>query len=241
MLTFNQLNKTIMKKNFLWSLLAMTMLTLGCGGVTSCGGDDDDVTEQENTSKQAPWISGLVRGYYWKGLGGAGFTLYGNIGLGELGSATFVEGSSLSVLDFRQDGTVLEYDLQETNTASKIKEIIQKNQGSIEPIYAGTWTLFEGHPEWSYFQGKITKRNGEVEREVVNPKKYTYTLNPDDLSVTATDSDGKAWSWGTLFINFNPSKTAWSELRNSQGALMFFIWNPDVPLDNSKFNNSNNQ
>ena len=209
----------MMKKNIFWNLLAIMMVGLLSVSFVSCGDDDDD---QEPQKEFKPWISGLVRGLLLE------YDVPVYIGREHTGHWETYTDKSMVVLDFRQDGTVSEYDLTGTETVNYLKEHDDR--------YDGTWTLFEGHPEWSYFQGKVTDGKGNVEYERVNPKKYTYSLNTEKLSVTAKDENGKEWSWGTLYINFNPSKTVWNELRNSEGKLMFYIWDANDPLDNSKFN-----
>lgn len=223
-----------MKKKYYYGFLLLFMMVLGTLSMASCGDDNDD--ENGGKEEQAPWIEGTVRGYLFDW--GLTFTLYHSIGLGDLGSAIGFQLKQMPVAEFFKDNSVLYYELQDTENVTKISEFMQKNQGHVDPVYEGSWTVWEKHPEWSYFNGTINYKSGTVyERQ--SPKKFTYTVNMEDNSLTVKDADGKLWEWGILYINFNPSKTVWSELRNAEGELIFHIWNTAEPLDNSKFDKTN--
>ena len=222
------------KSHLLLGLLTVMLALLGTATLSSCG-DDDENGESENAKGKTPWISGLVRGFFLEYFSGIeSFTLYSSAGLLDFSSGIMgMEGGSMLVADFRKDGTVLYYNLKETKVADWVKKLMQDNQGHIEPVYEGSWTQFEGHPEWSYFNGRTINRQGELQYEYVTPKKYNYSLDLENNRITVTDDEGK--EWGTLYANFNPSKTSWSELRNESGKLMFVIWDESKPLDNSMF------
>lgn len=219
-----------MKKKFYYGFLLLFMMLSGTLSMASCGDDNDE--ENGEKEKQMPWIEGTVRGFLFDW--GRTFTVYANIGLGNLGSAVGCQLKEMTVAEFFKDNTVLYYELEDTENATKISELMQRNQGRVSPAYEGSWTVWDKHPEWSYFNGKIIYEGG-TEYVRRSPKKFTYTVNLEDNSLTVKDADGKLWELGILYINFNPSKTVWSELRNAEGTLRLHIWNTAEPLDNSKF------
>lgn len=203
------------KKNYLRSLLAILVILLGSQTFLSCG-DDDGGGTQETKETQNYWLTGTVRS--------------------RIDSAGFV---SMNVLTFNSDYTVMRYTLYATGSVSTMKSELN-NDGTRH--YDGTWTLMEGHPEWSYFNGTINMEGGNsvIKMNIVNPDTLRYTVNADNGEVHFYNTNDSSIWLEPLYLNLDPSKNSWSELRNYSGWLMYIMWNPNEPENNSRFDSENN-
>ena len=214
------------RKSLFLRLLAIVMMTTASINFVACGGDDSG----ESTEGDQFWITGTVRGYLLEI--GLDFRVSTSGDTVDPGATISCPLTTMEVIVFRKDLTALYYSLTNTEHASAINDLCLKNGKSrIAPFYDGTWMTLTSYPEWSYFNGKII--NPDFESEVKNPQKLTYSVNTSDNSITILDEGGKLWK--VLYINFNASKTSWSELRDSEGNLSFHIWSSKEPLDNSRF------
>ena len=228
------------KSHLLLGLLTATLALFGTMSLSSCGSDDED----GDPESQKYWLTGTVRSKI------------------DTLNATF-EGLGFSypmmrVIEFHKDYTASAYELYKTDLIS----LLEKAYEGDKPKFDGTWTKLEGHPEWSYFNGTLihfamalsTLVGGEgsgssivdagydyVMSEEINPKQLKYTVNFENGCVKLIDptDDKDGWynttDYNTLYMNLNASKSAWTELRNVSGKLMFIIWDPNVTLDNSAF------
>lgn len=219
-----------MNKKFLFYLMSTLMVAVFSLGLTSCSKDEDDNVSQTTDEEKKYWITGLVRGPVDE--------YHSNTHDNSQGQNYTYR--TMSIIEFRKDFTALQYELFSTESVEFLKRTYTSD-GKWE--YDGTWTVMEGHPEWSYFNG--TRRTDLFpgscfEFEQINPEQYTYTLDLDE-NLVYLYKKGRDWP-DTYYLNLNPSKTSWSELWDgSRMYLKYIIWNPNDPLDNNKFDKSNNQ
>ena len=220
-----------MRKNILLSILSIVLAILGCIGFVSCGKDDDGANNNTNDEKKY-WITGLVRGYIED--------RHDNTDSYSNPQGQDFNYRFMKVLDFKKDYIALEYELYSTESVEYLKRVRQAD-GKL--MYDGKWTVMEEHPEWSYFNGTLhlfldglTDEDG-INAGIVSPKQVAYSIDFEENRVNLYE-EGVDWR-EPYYLNSNPSKTSWSELRNSSGYLMYIIWNPNDPLDNSKFDKSN--
>ena len=218
-----------MKRNYLWSMLAMMLVMLGGISLTACGDDDDeeDVSGKETTEDKGWWLLGMARSRV--------NDYSSNTGPNKNGED--FKYRTMSVIDFHKDFTASFYQLYSTESVYYFKRQLISN-GELK--YDGTWSVLEGHPEWSYFNGTlyidmpiIGADNDVLSFPNVNPLPLTYKY--DGEKVVLYDNKGEIFQ-ETYYVNINPSKTYWDGLRNETGWLAYILWDTNVPLDNSKFN-----
>lgn len=221
------------------------LVMFGSVGLSSCGGDGEGEVNNGEGEVNNVTITGN--------------NLSGTIRSRIKDKNTLINGQSFSYktvtrIDFYNDGVSAAYRLFNTESVEFLKREVASD-GKL--VYDGTWTVMEGHPEWSYFKGtnhipdlNIPLENGEIMNIpgadiVINtPGLLKYTLNLDSNSLSLEESSSKSYNgWTylelsdqTLYIDWNSSKTFCSGLKDEYGQLRWVHWTVGLPMDNSMFN-----
>ncbi|MBR4389122.1 MAG: hypothetical protein IKT00_08090 [Prevotella sp.] len=161
-----------MKKEYLSWCWATLVAAIFFAGLVSCGDDDkEEVTKDsfsriEGTLRQCDFTNDIIN---------VPIMIYvpGDAGLGSTGHYETEDNYfylPMSVLVFNKDHTVLKYYVGRKESAE-----ILKKQGN----YPGSWTDFDGYPNWCYYN------NGETD----NPEKLTYQVDTDKFTVTLSNGE----------------------------------------------------